>query len=258
MPRDVLTLDSIAEARRVITELTASYEIRSETDDEVCVRYHDTFDWRLYRAGLTLQSRGRLYRLLRLDDGSAMAAARLPEGDVPRLAADFPGGDLRDALVSHIKVRALLLLVTVVRRRIGLRLVDPQRQISAQLTLDEYTVVRRKGRRPLELRLNLDYERKHRRHWKRLRKRWRTRRLKHPERSLFDAALAVAGLAPGYLHRRLRGCAWIRTWPPERPSAISPGTPWRSCAGTRRVFARTSTPSSCTSSVWRFGERAPC
>ena len=81
----------------------------------------DTFDWRLYRAGLTLEqvtSRGTAELRLTGRDGTLLAAERLRPaaqgtrgGRVPRwpaLLAAVPPGPLAEELAPVVGVRALL------------------------------------------------------------------------------------------------------------------------------------------------------
>jgi len=75
----------------------------------------DTFDWRLYAAGLALEWAG--------DDAAAALTLRLPDGRLLRAAvpglsppvhvADLPAGPLRDALAGPVWPRALLPVATV-------------------------------------------------------------------------------------------------------------------------------------------------
>jgi CHAD domain-containing protein len=81
----------------------------------ICHRtWLDTFDWRLYRAGLTLeQVTGRAYADLVLTgrDGDVLAAEQLAGKrglSWPRLLAELPAGPLRELIEPVVDVRALL------------------------------------------------------------------------------------------------------------------------------------------------------
>ena len=73
----------------------------------------DTFDWRLYRAGLTLEqvtARGRVELTLTGRDGEVLASERLPaDGRVswPSLLTALPPGPLRELLEPVAGIRAL-------------------------------------------------------------------------------------------------------------------------------------------------------
>ncbi|MEZ4517985.1 MAG: CHAD domain-containing protein [Chloroflexota bacterium] len=81
--------------------------------------YYDTFDWRLYCAGLALEqdcaSGATTWRLYSLENGEDVAAAGSPDAGptscaepVPFFAADLPDGSLRAALEPLTAIRALL------------------------------------------------------------------------------------------------------------------------------------------------------
>ena len=69
----------------------------------------DTFDGRLYAAGLRLEHDGDTLLL----DGPDTVPARLEIAEPPRFPADLPPGPLRARLLDIVEVRALLPLATV-------------------------------------------------------------------------------------------------------------------------------------------------
>lgn len=75
----------------------------------------DTFDGRLYAAGLRLELRdaGTLELVL---SGGGTAAARVAVAEAPRLAADLPPGPFRSRLMPVLDVRAMLAVLTVTAR----------------------------------------------------------------------------------------------------------------------------------------------
>ncbi len=76
-------------------------------------RYFDSFDWRLYRAGLALAFCGDEWRLQELAGGRLRAAQPVWTTRWPRFASDFPvAGELRAALEDLLGVRALVNLTT--------------------------------------------------------------------------------------------------------------------------------------------------
>jgi CHAD domain-containing protein len=110
----------------------------------------DTFDWRLYRAGLTLeQVTGRGTAQLRLTgrDGTLLAAEQLRAaaggGRVPRwpaLAAAVPPGPLAEELAPVIGVRALLPVARAVSVLREQRALNADEKTVARITADEMTV----------------------------------------------------------------------------------------------------------------------
>ena len=104
---------------------------------------HDTFDWRLFDEGSTIEREREVdeatatatVRWRSLDQGDVLA--RLDRDEVPRFAWDLEPGPTADRLESVIEMRALLPLVTVVTRRTTLRLLDEERKTVARLVAEE-------------------------------------------------------------------------------------------------------------------------
>jgi len=104
----------------------------------------DTFDWRLYKAGLTLQFEqarrgGRL--VLSQADGTPQAeqpVTRWPRR--PGLAEDLPPGPVRDRIAVLTSPRALLPIVKVVSTVAVTRLLNADGKTVARLVADHVTV----------------------------------------------------------------------------------------------------------------------
>ncbi len=103
----------------------------------------DTFDWRLYRAGLMLefeQARrgGRL--LLSRADGTPQAEQPVTGWPPRRPALDLPPGPVRDRIMVLISPRALLPIVRAVSRASVARLLNDDGKTVARLVADRITV----------------------------------------------------------------------------------------------------------------------
>ena len=103
----------------------------------------DTFDWRLYRAGLMLeldQARrgGRL--LLRSADGTPQAEQPVTGWPPRRPALDLPPGPVRDRIMALISPRALLPIVRAVSTASAARLLNADGKTVARLVADHITV----------------------------------------------------------------------------------------------------------------------
>ena len=99
----------------------------------------DTFDWRLYRAGLVLeleQARrgGRL--LLSQADGTLRAEQPVTGWPPRRPAQDLPAGPVRDLIIALISPRALLPVVSAVSTVSLARLLNADGKIVARLTAE--------------------------------------------------------------------------------------------------------------------------
>ncbi len=105
----------------------------------------DTFDWRLYRAGLTLEqsaARGAAELVLTGRDGEVLAVEHLPGGALrwPSLLAGLPAGPLRERLEPIAGVRALLPVARGTSRVRELRALNGDAKTIARLAIDTMAV----------------------------------------------------------------------------------------------------------------------
>jgi CHAD domain-containing protein len=118
----------------------------------------DTFDWRLYRAGLVLeleQARrgGRL--LLSQADGTPQAEQPVTGWPPRRPAQDLPAGPVRDLIMVLISPRALLPVVSAVSTGSVTRLLNADGKTVARLTVERATVTAMGTTAELPLRLSV-------------------------------------------------------------------------------------------------------
>ena len=106
----------------------------------------DTFDWRLYRAGLTLEQvsrKGAAELVLTGRDGGLIATERVPAGALPgwpALAATLPPGPVREAVEPAAGIRALAPVARVTSTVTGLRALNDDAKTVARLALDRMAV----------------------------------------------------------------------------------------------------------------------
>jgi CHAD domain-containing protein len=106
----------------------------------------DTFDWRLYRAGLTLEqviSGSQAELVLTGRDGTIVAFERLPAGgrpSWPSLAGELPAGPLQDALEPVTGLRALAPVARAVSKLAELRALNNDDKTIARLAVDRVSV----------------------------------------------------------------------------------------------------------------------
>ena len=125
----------------------------------------DTFDWRLFRAGLTLEllvGRGSAELMLTGRDGELVATEPVPSGSVsgngsvsggrpirwPSRLDQLPAGPLREHLAPVVGVRALLPVTKATSVLTELRAVNTDEKTIAVLALDRMTVTQPTQRRP--------------------------------------------------------------------------------------------------------------
>jgi CHAD domain-containing protein len=106
----------------------------------------DTFDWRLYRAGLSLEQvtgRDRAELVLTGRDGDVLAVERLP-GDSklswPSLVSALPAGPLRELVEPVAGVRALSPVARATSRVTPLRALNDDAKTVARLAVDRLSV----------------------------------------------------------------------------------------------------------------------
>jgi CHAD domain-containing protein len=129
---------------QVIEELTSTFAVAGGArPDGVRRTWLDTFDWRLYRAGVTLQhvsSRGGASELrLTGPDGLRLTA---PAGRPrwPSLADGLPAGPVRERVARITGIRALLPAGAALSQVRELRLLNEDEKTVARLVVDELSV----------------------------------------------------------------------------------------------------------------------
>jgi CHAD domain-containing protein len=106
----------------------------------------DTFDWRLYRAGLTLEqvtARAQVELTLTGRDGEVLAAERLPAGakvSWPALLGALPAGPLRELLEPVAGIRALVPVARAASRVAELRALNEDAKTIARVAVDRMSV----------------------------------------------------------------------------------------------------------------------
>jgi CHAD domain-containing protein len=106
----------------------------------------DSFDWRLYRAGLTLEQvtcRDRAELVLTGRDGDVLAVERLPADrrlSWPSLVSALPAGPLRELVEPVAGVRALSPVARATSRVTELRALNDDAKTVARLAVDRMSV----------------------------------------------------------------------------------------------------------------------
>jgi CHAD domain-containing protein len=115
----------------------------------------DTFDWRLFRAGLTLElltGRGTAELVLTGRDGDLVATAGLESNGRavvwPSLIDSLPVGPLREHLTPVVGVRALLPITKATSARRELRALNADQKTIALVTIDRMRVQQPKHAQP--------------------------------------------------------------------------------------------------------------
>ena len=136
----------------LVAGLAARGGLQPDLDRVVDRTVYDTFDWRLWRRGSRLEhevvvpERGRSSPrgvatpwLVWRDVDRGEVLGRLPVSQVPTFAAHLPPGPTADRLAEVVEMRALLPLVTVRSRHVGLALLDAEGKTLARVLIDRAT-----------------------------------------------------------------------------------------------------------------------
>ena len=105
----------------------------------------DTFDWRLYRAGLNLEctaGRGRSELVLTARDGEPVVTEVAGGMRWPAMIADLPAGPVRDRLAAIVGVRALLPVAQASIVQARRRALNADDKTIAMLTIDQIALTR--------------------------------------------------------------------------------------------------------------------
>jgi len=134
-------LDTLAQSFTVQAQTVQNEAGAPGTGPRPCI-WLDTFDWRLYRAGLTLQfeqaRRGGRLRLAKTD-GTPQAEQAVTSWP-RRPPLDLPDGPVRDRIAALIRPRALLPIVRAVSTARVSRLLNADGKTVARLVAEQVTV----------------------------------------------------------------------------------------------------------------------
>lgn len=189
-PSDELSVDALGEALSARVESRGS-ERRS---------WLDTFDWRLYRAGLVLEHRasssGRSSLVLIDLEGRRLAQLPAPAGGTPDVE-DLPAGPLKDRIVGLAGLRTAFVRASAEGRVGMLAVLDAEGKTVGRVAVDGPLVVGG-GVEPLPARVRVEALRGYEKDARGVAKRvgaWP--RVRPAEETLFEAICAAEGLRPG-------------------------------------------------------------
>lgn len=164
----IYAMSSESAGLEVLEALSRRYPTKLDETLPEPIVYHDTFDWRLHRAGGFFTSApGAGGRRLRSRARSGGRLHRLAIDTEPAFARSFPPGALRRELEPILEMRRLLPVVEIERRRRIVHLLDDQGKTVARVELRQGTARRPAGKRKRALPVTLrsvplrGYEREH-------------------------------------------------------------------------------------------------
>ena len=129
-------LESVAAAEAAFAAVADRFPVVPDTPAEDRLTYLDTFDWRLFGAGLTLTLRTTGEgSVLDLADAEGRDAGRAVRVGAPGFVEDLPPGALRDRLAPVVEMRRLLPVVTLSETDRRVRVVDDLEKTVARVAL---------------------------------------------------------------------------------------------------------------------------
>lgn len=135
-------------AERLARKLAPRFETTLDAPTQVRRLFLDSFDWRLFQAGLCLQFKttdgGQSLQLESLAAGKPVAGSKVDAA--PAWPADIPAGELRDQIASRLAMRVLLPLVRVDSRGRVLRILNEDQKTVVRLWVEEAVCRRPDGR----------------------------------------------------------------------------------------------------------------
>ena len=182
--------------RQLIDNLTDHFSIKPDRSVSECIRFYDTFDWRLFTESLVLYRTGNKLFLRRLSSANIIQS-----GDIntqPVFCWDFPKGELKELLSPIIDMRALLELTEVQTRSTTYRLLNEDEKTVVWLVVTEIRPSSAEGAPLLGSQVWLKPVRGYSKPFRDLTDRLRGWGLtKTKEDNLFFSAVEAAGKEPG-------------------------------------------------------------
>ena len=127
--------------------LQEASRIHTEPVHSVRRTFYDSFDWRLFHAGMVLQTDrdGNSWQLQwRPHNGRSQPASLTLPGE-PHFARDIPAGPLRSELEAVLEMRELVPLLTITSKVHTLRILNRDEKTVARVLLEENRMPRRKA-----------------------------------------------------------------------------------------------------------------
>ncbi len=127
-------------AKKFRTKLSKKFSIQIISQQHATKTFYDTFDWRLYRAGVICEfNQSQALADLRLIDkatGVIIASEEMPE--VPKFSGQFNSGKIKKQLEPVMQMRALSPLCQLPLETISINVLNKNQKIILRIQVDEY------------------------------------------------------------------------------------------------------------------------
>jgi len=191
----------------LLASLQKNARIVSEPLQAIHRTYYDSFDWRLYHDNSLLEDTpdGKTHTLVWRSLKGDNRCPRLQLDKAPGFARDLPQGPFRKRLEPLLEMRELVPKVRIRSRIHTLRILNKDEKTVARLSIEENTLLRQQGRRPLKLghRAVLIPVRGYQKPGKETAELLQAQGLTPAEDDLMLAALSILGETPGSYSSKL-------------------------------------------------------
>ncbi|MBN1995240.1 MAG: CHAD domain-containing protein [Anaerolineae bacterium] len=121
--------------QQLVDELAGHYPVKKEEPLAEKLAFYDTFDWRLYQAGLMLSESAGELCLSQLATHQILQRQKITP--LPVFVKDFPDSQLKEQLAPILEMRALLLLVEIQTHSTPYRILNQDEKTVAWLVFEE-------------------------------------------------------------------------------------------------------------------------
>lgn len=180
-----------------LSELKNLYSLQSEKPIEDQYSYFDTFDWRLFKAGLCLININKTFQLSNFKSEISIGQLTWRRKTFPKFWWDFPEWGQKDRLKSLLDVRALQPLVEFKKQRQLVRILNEDEKTVLKLEIERVEPVKKNLISELPSLLKIQPIRGYRKEAKDFRSFLKKLELEFIPESEFEIIVKSVGLNPG-------------------------------------------------------------
>lgn len=130
-------------ASKLLKKLSKKLDVQIVTQQYVIKTFYDSFDWRLYNAGMVCEFNHSqtVSQLNLLDSKSGTLIASENMQDIPAFSECFPQGRLKTHVETQLEMRALLPVCHLPYETYRLNVLNKDKKIVLRLHIDEYELL---------------------------------------------------------------------------------------------------------------------
>ncbi len=140
--------DSI-NSQKIINDISKNFSIKNESPIQNRQVFFDTFDWRLYDAGLLLIKEKNDFLLCSLKTDLPIEKVTIKSQIQPKFWWDFPDGSLKDTLKKSLDVRALIPQVEIENVILHIRILNEDEKTILKVQFENVHLIQKKQKKKL-------------------------------------------------------------------------------------------------------------